>query len=105
MKVLITGGAGFLGINLIRFLMKRGITDITSLDIAKFNYPEVDKINTIEGDIRDKNLVAQAVTKKDAVIHSAAALPLYKKEDIYSTDVQGTENILESAFNNTADNF
>jgi len=39
-RVLITGGAGFLGINLIRFLLARGHA-ITSLDLAEFEYPDV----------------------------------------------------------------
>ena len=38
-RYLITGGAGFLGINLARFLLARGY-QVTSLDIAEFNYPE-----------------------------------------------------------------
>ena len=35
----------------------------------------------------------------DIVVHTAAALPLYKKEDIFSTDIDGTRNVLEEAFN------
>jgi nucleoside-diphosphate-sugar epimerase len=34
----------------------------------------------------------------DVVVHTAAALPLYRKEDIYSTDIEGTRNLLEAAF-------
>ncbi len=94
---LITGGAGFLGINLIRFLLKKGHS-VTSLDIADFNYKDVlNKVKVIKGDIRDKNAVDKAMDQIDIVVHTAAALPLYKKEDIYSTDVQGTRNVLESA--------
>ena len=38
-KVLITGGAGFLGINLARYLMARGYA-LASLDLEEFDYPE-----------------------------------------------------------------
>ena len=38
-RVLVTGGAGFLGINLIRHLMTRGYA-LTSLDVEEFDYPE-----------------------------------------------------------------
>lgn len=105
MKILITGGAGFLGINLIRFLLKEK-HQIYSLDIAEFDYSDVnDKIKIIKGDIRNKNLVEKSIKGMDVVIHTAAALPLYKKEDIYSTDVEGTRNLLNSAFRNNVKRF
>lgn len=98
MKYLITGGAGFLGINLIRYLHQRG-HEIISLDIEDFTYADMkDKIKIIKGDIRDKKTVEEAIRGIDIVVHSAAALPLYKPEDIFSTDVDGTRNMLEVAF-------
>jgi nucleoside-diphosphate-sugar epimerase len=57
---LITGGAGFLGINLTRHLLTRG-HKVVSLDIADFTYPERDQITEIKGDIRDKSIVDQAM--------------------------------------------
>jgi nucleoside-diphosphate-sugar epimerase len=95
-KVLITGGAGFLGINLIRHLLARGY-EISSLDVEEFDYPERDRIETIKGDIRDKALVDRAMEGVDSVVHTAAALPLYSPEDIYTTDVEGTRNVLDAA--------
>ncbi|OHD14698.1 MAG: epimerase [Spirochaetes bacterium GWD1_27_9] len=97
MKFLITGGAGFLGINLVRHLFSKGYKDIVSLDFAEFDYPEKDKIKIIKGDIRDKDIVKKAMEGVNVVIHTAAALPLYKKEDIFSTDIDGTRNLLEEA--------
>lgn len=94
---LITGGAGFLGINLIRYLLERGHT-VTSLDIAPFTYADVaDKVTIIQGDIRDRAAVDRAMEGAQIVVHTAAALPLYKPEDIYSTDIDGTRKVLESA--------
>ena len=93
---LITGGAGFLGINMTRYLLERGHA-VVSLDIADFDYPEKNRIMEIKGDIRDRAMVDQAMKGVDFVIHTAAALPLYKKEDIYSTDLDGTRNVLQSA--------
>jgi nucleoside-diphosphate-sugar epimerase len=105
MKVLITGGAGFLGINLVRYLLGRGVTDIVVLDINDFTYPESAKIKFIKGDIRDKAVVEEAMKGIEQVVHAAAALPLYKKRDIYSTDVQGTRNVLAAAYQSKVERF
>src|ERR687884_348459 len=95
-RVLITGGAGFLGINLIRHLEARGYA-LTSLDIEEFDYPERDRVEIIKGDIRDKSLLNEVMEGVDHVVHTAAALPLYSPEDIYTTDVEGTRNVLDAA--------
>ncbi len=93
---LITGGAGFLGINLLRFLLGKG-HHVVSLDIADFDYPERDRIKIVKGDIRDRSTVDRAMEGVNIVVHTAAALPLYKPADILSTDIDGTRNILQSA--------
>ena len=95
-RYLVTGGAGFLGINLVRYLLARQ-HPVTTLDIADFDYPERAQITEINGDIRDRAMVDQAMEGIDCVVHAAAALPLYSAEDIYSTDVDGTRNVLDSA--------
>ena len=51
MRVLVTGGAGFLGINLIRHLLQKGY-QVRCLDIAAFDYPEKDRVEVVTGDIR-----------------------------------------------------
>ncbi len=103
-RYLITGGAGFLGINLARFLLARG-HDVSSLDIAPFDYPERDRVDIHTGDIRDGDAVARAVAGADVVVHTAAALPLYKKKDILTTDIDGTRNVLAAAFQARAERF
>jgi len=97
MKVLVTGGAGFLGINLIRNLLNKGIEEAASLDIAEFDYPERDRVEVFRGDVRDAALVRRAMKGAAVVVHTAAALPLYKKEEIYSVDVEGTRQVLDAA--------
>jgi nucleoside-diphosphate-sugar epimerase len=93
---LVTGGAGFLGINLTRYLLARG-HQVVSLDMAEFTYPERERITEIVGDIRDKSAVDRAMAGVDVVVHTAAALPLYSPEDIYSTDIDGLRTVLQSA--------
>ena len=102
---LITGGSGFLGINLIRYLLKRG-EKVVSLDIAPFDYEDVkDRVKAIQADIRNKKDVEQAMKGVDVVVHCAAALPLYKEQDIYSTDIDGSKNVIDSAFRNKVKRF
>jgi len=96
MTYLVTGGAGFLGINLIRYLLARGEI-VRSLDIAPFTYDEAQKIDAIQGDIRESEVAMRAMHGVDVVIHCAAALPLYSPEEIHSTDVEGTRVLLEAA--------
>ncbi len=96
MMHLITGGSGFLGINLIRHLL-RGGASVRSFDIAPFSYPEAKDIEAVTGDIRDYPALLDAMRGADAVVHCAAALPLYSERDIMSTDIGGTRNVLEAA--------
>ncbi len=95
MHVLVTGGAGFLGINLIRHLLAKECS-VTSIDIADFTYPEKESITVITGDIRDKETVQKAAEKADVVVHCASALPLNTDKEILSTIVEGTRTLLEN---------
>ena len=97
MKVLVTGGSGFLGINLIRFLREKGVEEIRVLDIAPFDYPEADEIDHVLGDVRDLECVRKCMKGVKWVIHTAAALPLYSEEDIRTTEVDGCRNVLAAA--------
>jgi nucleoside-diphosphate-sugar epimerase len=101
---LVTGGAGFLGINLIRYLLAKGNT-VTSLDFAEFDYPERSQVKIIKGDIRDRATVDKAMEGVQIVVHTAAALPLYSEKDIMSTDLDGTRNVIDSAFQHKAERF
>ena len=96
-RFLITGGAGFLGINLTRYLLARG-HEVVSLDLADFTYPERNRITEIKGDIRDLATVKRATQGADIVVHTAAALPLYTPQDIYTTDIDGSRNVLQAAY-------
>ena len=97
--VLITGGSGFLGINLVRKLREKGVEKIRVLDIADFDYPEKDApwLEFTKGDVRDIAAVDKCVEGCDAVVNTAAALPLYSPEDIRTTEVDGIKNVLAAA--------
>ncbi len=97
MNVMITGGAGFLGINLIRALKAAGVTSIVSYDRAVFDYPEEEGVRVVREDIRHPEPLREAMRGCDCVVHAAAALPLSPADDILSTGVEGTRNVLQAA--------
>jgi nucleoside-diphosphate-sugar epimerase len=97
--VFVTGGAGFMGINLIRHLLTRGLS-IVSFDIADFSYPERAAVKAVTGDIRNYETLRQAMQGAGVVVHCAAALPLYSAREIMSTEVEGTRKVLQAAREN-----
>lgn len=101
---LITGGSGFLGINLIRHLLARGVR-VRSLDIAPFDYPERDRVEAVLGDIRDAETVERMMADAPNVVHCAAALPLASAEEIVSTGVEGSRLLLQAALRHRVERF
>lgn len=98
MKVIVTGGAGFLG-----FHLGQRINELTEyknsvfFDIAPFPPGEYHpEIKAIYGDVRDAKQMDEIIAGSDIVIHCAAALPLWKKKDIFETNVDGMRNVCES---------
>ena len=96
-KVLVTVGSGFLGINLIRYLLRTSQYTIRSLDIEPFKYPEAGQIEAVLGDVRSESEMKKALEGVDTVIHAAMALPLYPKKDILTIGIDGTRIVLRTA--------
>lgn len=100
-KFFITGGSGFYGINMIRKILEHGDTVVT-YDLLPFDYPERESkkefIKEIIGDIRDAEFLKKSMEGCNIVIHAAAALPLYSEEDIFTTDIDGSRNVVKAAY-------
>lgn len=94
--VVVTGGSGFLGINLVRYLLERGWM-VSVLDLEPCRPEFATRIHMMIGDIRDPDAVRQAASGADCMVHAAAALPLQDSATIRSVDVAGTRNCLEVA--------
>ncbi len=103
-EYLVTGGAGFIGCNLTRFLLDghHGVRVLDNFSTGKReNLDEVlDRIDLIEADIRDRDAVAAAARGCDAVFHEAAlgSVPRSVEDPWTSHDVNvnGTVTVLEA---------
>jgi nucleoside-diphosphate-sugar epimerase len=102
---LITGGAGFIGSNMVRFLLEKGekVRVLDNFETGKQeNLAEVSgRIELVEGDIRDMKTVSRAVTGAEVVYHLAAlgSVPRSVKDPATSHDVNvsGIFNMLIAA--------
>lgn len=101
--ILITGGCGFLGVHLARFLLKKEYKVIL-LDITPLTAKDLDgKVKTVNIDIRDKKIINDFCKKLkiDYVVHAAAALPIaHDRKIIFDINVNGTRNVLDAALTN-----
>ncbi len=94
MKVLVTGGGGFLGGAIVRRLVARGDAVRT---LQRGEYPALAALGVecVRGDLGDAALVQAAVRGCDAVIHTAAKAGVWGPfEDYYRANVVGTRNVL-----------
>ena len=95
-KVLVTGGAGFLGKAVVCRLVDRG-DQVRSL--ARNYYPDLEKmgVDQVQGDLSDSDTVARACEDRTIVYHIAAKGPPWGRYDeYYQTNVVGTQNIIDS---------
>ena len=74
MKVLVTGGGGFIGSHVVDALLDAGV-DVRVLDLAPNAWLD-DRADLVEGDVRNPAVVEQAVDGVDAVCHQAAKVGL-----------------------------
>ncbi|OGH10527.1 MAG: hypothetical protein A2857_00880 [Candidatus Levybacteria bacterium RIFCSPHIGHO2_01_FULL_36_15] len=100
-RVLITGGTGFLGCHLARFLINKGYK-VTLLDVTDLTAKDLkESIQFIHADIKNKKEMLDSIQDVDFVVHAAAALPIHQsKKIIFDVNVNGTENVLEACLKN-----
>lgn len=109
MKILVTGGAGFIGKHLVRYLIERGhmitVFDNFSNSTKSIINQLVDKgIRIIDGDITELQQVLNAIKDCDVVVHLAAKISVKESienpSETFRVNVDGTKNVLVSCKEN-----
>lgn len=102
-RVLVTGGSGFVGANLVSTLLNRG-HQVRSFDRAPSPLPQHPQLEVLQGDITDATVCATAMDGIDTVFHTAAIIELmggtsvtdeYRQRS-YAVNVGGTENLVRA---------
>ena len=108
-RILVTGGAGFIGTNFAYYMAGKGYEQVI---LDKLTYAggidnlelliSTGKVKFIEGDICDRDKVKSTIKDIDAVVHFAAESHNTRSESdpalFYRSNVEGTKVMLESAF-------
>src|ERR1700677_2305061 len=105
-RVLVTGGAGFVGSHLADALLRHGhqvrIFDNLTPQVHQDGWPDYlpQDLELIEGDMRDPDAVRRAVTGIDVIFHFAAAVgvgqSMYEIAHYMGSNTQGTANLLQA---------
>src|ERR671916_1196655 len=108
-RVLVTGGAGFISSNFIRYLLRATPYDVVSLDALTYagnleNLADVmshERLSFVHGDIRDADLVREVVAEVDVIVNAAAESHVEKSiaegaSEFVTTNVEGTQILLDA---------
>lgn len=109
MNILVTGGAGFIGKHLVKFLIENKhnvsiLDNFSNSDKKSLSKFEKNQIKIIEGDIRNDTEILKATKEQDVVIHLAAKISVEESvknpSETFEINVKGTEKILKSCKKN-----
>jgi nucleoside-diphosphate-sugar epimerase len=112
-KVLVTGGAGFIGSHLVDKLIKEGL-EVGVLDDFRTGdrrniAPHLSKIHLHEVDISDYPRVQEVVRKYEAIVHQAALVSVTRSvedpQTVNQVNVSGTLNLLKAAVDSKVQRF
>ncbi|MGD0524883.1 MAG: NAD-dependent epimerase/dehydratase family protein [Polyangiaceae bacterium] len=99
MRVLVTGGSGFLGGHIVEALSARG-DEVRALVRKTSNTGHLEKLPRVElfeGSIEQVDRVTEAVDGVDAIVHSAGIVKARGTDEFFAVNVGGTSNLVEAA--------
>lgn len=111
-KILVIGGAGFIGSHLVSELLKEDVAEVIIYDnFTRGKYENIEKslldkrcsVYPLGGDVRDVDILDQAMKGVDYVFHLAAMWLLHCKDfprTAFNVNIEGTFNVLEACVNN-----
>ena len=109
MKVLVTGGTGFIGHRLLTSLVNQGHDVFCLVRSTSYTSELSSAVTVIEGDLFDVNSLKEVVRKSqaEAVIHLAAYFDFYPKDKelMYKTNVEGTRNMMNACVGSQVNRF
>jgi len=100
MRVLVTGGSGFLGSWVCELLSKRGDVEVRALvrRTSKTKHlRSLDRVELAEGSVEDARSVEDAARSVDVVIHCAGLVKARNEGELERVNVEGTRNMLDAA--------
>src|SRR3954468_13763667 len=117
-RILVTGGAGFISSNVVRYLLRETAYEVVSLDALTYagnleNLADViahPRLSFVQGDIRDAALVRGLVSTGDVIVNAAAESHVEKSiregaSEFVTTNVEGTQILLDAIREHPVDRF
>lgn len=117
MKILVTGGCGFIGSNFIRYLLKSTNHEIINLDALTYagnsanlkDYEDNERYVFVQGRIEDREKVKELIDDVDSVINFAAEThvdrSIFEPSPFLTTNIIGTQTLLEASKTNEIESF
>ena len=114
MRLLVTGGAGFIGSNYVRHVLETSDVEVTTVDALTYagdrsNLPEHERHRFVEGDITDRELVDELVATADQIVNFAAEShvdrSIYGATPFVRNNVEGVATLLDAAVEYGIDRF
>lgn len=110
MKLLVTGGTGFTGYNLIKNLAQNNEVEIRTIARSEEKAKKLRKFKNVEiliGDLKDNDLVYKSIKNVDKVFHIAALFreARYPDSEYWKVNVEATKNLLEASLKNNIKRF